>query len=186
MGNKCCLNKDKDDEDFDEENGIRTNRKQFVEIKKEAGECEELDIYLDPKFNTDVDPNLTEIDQTVLTINQPAVSAVPIPVKVAAKKDEQVLLWKMSSLRTTDTTGTPQTPIKPAEDIDSLASSVGGRSVKEYFVDNLTEFLWQGPENPDEEIEEMVKLNSGVEQALCVKQSMNGIMTFIQNMLMKE
>ena len=88
MGNKCCLNKDKDDEDFDEENGIRTNRKQFVEIKKEAGEYEELDIYLDPKLNTDVDPNLTEIDQTVLTINQPAVSAVPIPVKVAAKKDE--------------------------------------------------------------------------------------------------
>jgi hypothetical protein len=52
-----------------------------------ANDYEELDIYLDPKFNTEFDPNITEIDQTVLTINEPAVSAVPMPVNL--RKDDK-------------------------------------------------------------------------------------------------
>ena len=64
MGNTigCCLNKKNDDDDLDEENGIRANFKQYNDQNKGENNYEELDIYLDPKFNTEFDPNLTEID----------------------------------------------------------------------------------------------------------------------------
>ena len=64
MGNSvgCCLNKRHDDDEMDEETGIRTNVKQFNDRNQEGHDFEELDIYLDPKFNTEFDPNITEMD----------------------------------------------------------------------------------------------------------------------------
>ena len=50
----------------------------------------------------------------------------------------------------------------------------------------MTNWLWDGPEDSDEEIEEMCVFKNSIEKGLDIKFSKNGIKTFIESMLQKE
>ena len=52
--------------------------------------------------------------------------------------------------------------------------------------ENFQDLLWDGPENSDEEIEEMVQYKNQYEKEMGVKFSKNGIIKFIEDNLRKE
>ena len=52
--------------------------------------------------------------------------------------------------------------------------------------DNMKQYLWDGPENSDEEVEDMVQLKSQYEKDCGVKFSKKGIIAHIEEMLAME
>jgi len=50
----------------------------------------------------------------------------------------------------------------------------------------MTDFLWDGPEDSDEEIAELVPFKNEFEHKLGVKFSKNGIIDFIENLIATE
>jgi len=52
--------------------------------------------------------------------------------------------------------------------------------------DDMTNWLWDGPEDSDEEIEEMVEFKNAIEHEQGVKYSKNGIKDFIETILKTE
>ena len=51
---------------------------------------------------------------------------------------------------------------------------------------NMTQWLWDGPEDSDEEIEEMAQFKNAYEEELGIKFSKNGIKEFIDNLVERE
>lgn len=54
------------------------------------------------------------------------------------------------------------------------------------FGDDLTEYLWDGPEDSDEEIAEMIPFKNKFEIEMNVKFSKNGIKQIIEQMIARE
>lgn len=54
------------------------------------------------------------------------------------------------------------------------------------FGDDMTDLLWDGPEDSDEEVEELLPFKTAYEQKQGIKFSKNGIIKYIEEMLAKE
>jgi hypothetical protein len=52
--------------------------------------------------------------------------------------------------------------------------------------DNMEDWLWDGPEDSDEEIEDMIPLKTDQEKQLGIKFSKNGMIKFIENFIKHE
>ena len=52
--------------------------------------------------------------------------------------------------------------------------------------DNFTDFVWDGPEDSDEEVAEMLPYKNAYEKELGVKFSKRGIINFVETFLQQE
>ena len=57
---------------------------------------------------------------------------------------------------------------------------------KKNWVDNMEEFIWDGPSDSDEEIPELVPMKAEFEKEMKIKFSKNGIRLFIEQLVKNE
>ena len=81
-----------------------------------------------------------------------------------------------------DSTGGPQ---KQFDSFGSNEDEDDGGLINQ-TGDNMVDFMWDGPENSDEEIEEMAVLKNKYEKERGIVFSKNGIISFIENLVEQE
>lgn len=75
--------------------------------------------------------------------------------------------------------------------VDGFSQIIGKEHVQQApwitsFGDNMQDFIWDGPEDSDEEIPEMVALKNDQEKQLGIKFSKNGIIQYVEKFLKHE
>lgn len=58
--------------------------------------------------------------------------------------------------------------------------------VEDIVEDNMQDYLWDGPADSDEEIEEMIKYKNQYEKSIDLKFSKNGLINFIEKYMQND
>ena len=82
---------------------------------------------------------------------------------------------------------TPSESEKPPMSIPELIYSYSGKQeATNKWGDNMKNYIWDGPEDSDEELEELTQFKNDYEEEMGIKYSKKGIIQFIENFVRKE